>query len=240
MALREDLMQDLVVDLYDRGEGLPSDKRILDIGTSKILKSGIWSPYLVNLRPVLSADVKSEVDTIHQLHNRDTLLQAMTEKLDDYARDVPFFHIFGLPEAGTPLASALAARSGRSLLWQRVKPKDSYGTHGDLEGVHYPGQTVIEIDDVVTTGDTKNEGAGFLAGYGLSTYGAVIAFDRDQGGREAVESMGIKVKAALGATAVFGYLLDAGRISTSEYSFLIDYTLRTPYPTKEPTKHPWK
>lgn len=239
MALPENLRQDVVVGLYDRGKNLHPRRRIINIGTSTMLKSGIWSPYLINMRPALSIDEKSEIPVPQQRRAKTLLLDAMAAELDSLEQEVPFSHVFGLPEAGTPLASAVSGVSGHSLLWQRVVPKEGYGSHQQLEGVHYPSQQVIEIDDVVTTGETKHEGAEFLAGYGLTVPGVVIAFDREQGGREAVESRGMLLRAAFGVTAVFGYLHDARRITTQEHHYLVDYTRGAP-PIEEPHSHPWK
>jgi orotate phosphoribosyltransferase len=239
MALREDLKQNVIVGLYDRGKDLDPSRQIISIGNPKILKSGIWSPYLINMRPALSTDTKSPVPLPHQRRAKTLLLDAMAAELDCLEQEgLDFSHVFGLPEAGTPLASAVSGVSGHSLLWQRVIPKEGYGSHQDLEGVHYPSQQVIEIDDVVTTGETKNEGVKYLANYGLTVPGVVIAFDREQGGRQAVEERGMVLRAAFGVTAVFGYLRDAGRISSSVYDYLTDYTRGVP-PTEEPHRHPW-
>jgi orotate phosphoribosyltransferase len=240
MASPEDIKQEVVVGLYDRGKDQPSHRRIIDIGTSKILKSGIWSPYLINLRPVLSADRDSKVGTVQQLHTRDQLLDLMGGEIDGiYPKSWPRLHLFGLPEAGTPLAAAVAARGGYSLLWQRVVPKQGYGSHQSLEGAFSPGDEIVQIDDVITTGGTKHEGAELMAENELTTSGVVVAFDREQGGKEAVEQSGIPLESVLGAIASFGYLLDARRITMSEHDFLVEYTIN-PTPRKEPSSHPWK
>ncbi len=239
MALAEHEAQELVVGLHERGANLPSSQRILDIGTSKILKSKIWSPYLVNFRPALSVDTSSELSVKQQKRIKTLLLGSIGIELDLLAEEVSFDHIFGPPEAGTPLASAVSGVSGYSLLWQRVKPKGDYGSHQDLEGIYFPGQKVVEVDDVVTTGGTKHEAVAFLADYELTVPGVVIGFDREQGGRKAVEAAGMKVRAALGAITTFEYLLEAGRLTQTEHDFLVDYTVN-PAPLEEPVDHPWK
>jgi orotate phosphoribosyltransferase len=241
VALPEHLAQELVVGLYDRGAELPSKQRILDIGTSKILKSKIWSPYLVNLRPALSLDSQSQMPRERQKRVKGLLLESVGTELDLLTEEdgVTFDHIFGPPEAGTPLASAVSGVSGHSLLWKRVIPKGDYGSHEDLEGVYFDGQDVVEVDDVVTKADTKREAAEFLASCGLNAVGVVIAFDREQGGSKAIEDMGMKVRAALRAKAAFAYLLDAGRLTQAQHDFLVDYTVN-PAPLEEPADHPWK
>jgi orotate phosphoribosyltransferase len=239
MALGEHEKQDLVVGLYDRGEGLESQRRILDIGTSKILKSGIWSPYLVNLRPALSVDSQSVVSREDQTDIKNLLLQSMAEELCNLSDKVPFDHIFGLPEAGTPLAAAVSGAGGDSLLWQRVKPKEGYGSHQTLEGVYFKGQSVALVDDVATSGGTAETGVEFLTSNGLIANGMTIFFDREQGGAEAIKKTGLTLYSVIGATASFGYLLDGRRITKVEHDYLVDYT-NNPAPTSEPASHPWK
>ena len=239
MALAEHLKQELVVGLYDRGAEQPSSKRVLDIGSSKILKSGIWSPYLVNLRTALSVDTESAVPIDRQRRVISLLVQAVGGEIDDLAKRHGFFHVYGPPEAGTPLASAVAGANGHSLLWRRVVPKPGYGSHQTLEGIYLPGQQVVQVDDVVTTAGTKVEEAEFLRSNELNSIAVAIVFDREQGGARAIAETGMDFGAALGATAAFGYLLDANRLTQSEHDYLVEYT-NNPAPRSEPSDFPWK
>jgi hypothetical protein len=82
MALPEHELQELVVGLYDRGVDQPHERRIIDIGVSKILKSGIWSPYVVNFRPALSLDENSSVSMNQQRRTKRLLLEAALTNWD--------------------------------------------------------------------------------------------------------------------------------------------------------------
>lgn len=212
-------LEELIVGLYDRGMATDPNDRIFDIGVSKILKSKIWSPYLINMRPALSIDYQAAMTPEKQKRIKSMMLGAMCVRLDAVQSIRPFKHIYGEPEAGTPLASSLSAVGGYSLLWKRVVPKPGYGTHQQLEGVHHPGEKVTQIDDVVTLGDTKREANSFLHECDLETEDVVVFVDREQGGKDAVKAMDLHLQAALTATEVFGALHSNGRLNKTEYDF---------------------
>lgn len=232
-------MEEMVVGLYERGLGGDPKDKILDIGVSKILKSGIWSPYLVNFRPALSVDNRSTVSVPKQEQSKSWLLESFCTPLDELKAAQRFDHIYGPPETGTPLAAAVSGIGGYSLLWRRVEAKPGYGSHQMLEGVYYPGQEVCEVDDVVTLGETKKSEAEFLGSIGLSTNTLVVGVDREQGGRQAMEAEGWVVEAAMRATEIFEILAEAKYLNDAEFDFLMDYT-RNPAPLTEPADHPWR
>ncbi|HTE22026.1 MAG TPA: hypothetical protein VK674_03215 [Candidatus Limnocylindria bacterium] len=234
--------EELVVGLYQRGIDLVPENRIITIGVPKILNSGIWSPYLVNLRLALSRDTASKLGLMRQAHLTDLMLGAYVDRLDRASRLAGGFdHIYGDPEAGTPLAAAIAAKGSFSNIWRRVDTgsKMDRGSHAELEGAVYSGQVVVQVDDVATSGQTGVEGKNFLGKHGLSSEHLVVLGDREQGAAEELEKSEITLHAAFGATAMFGYLHEAGLLTRTEHEFLIDYTQGVP-PTAEPLDHPWK
>lgn len=236
---RHNPLEEMIVGLYDRGMGGDPADKIFDIGVSKKLKSGIWSPYLVNVRPALSIDHQNVMPIDKQVHIKSLMLSAMCMELGRVASKRPFQHIYGEPEAGTPFAAAIAAYGEYSQLWKRVIAKPGYGSHQLLEGVHHPGELVTQIDDVVTLGTTKREADIFLRECNLISNDVVVFVDREQGGRAAVEEMGLHLSAAVGALTLFAALEANQRITPTEADFLRDYTLNPPT-TVEPTDHPWK
>lgn len=231
--------EELIVGLDRRGEGLPKEKRLLNMTTSKILKNGWWSPWLVNLRPALSLDARSDMPRSEQGHVKGLLLDALSGTVDKLEEDRPADHVYGPPENGTPLAAAVSGRDGRSLLWRRVIEKPGYGAHQMLEGAYYEGEDVTQIDDVMTSGLTKEEEAAFLGSLGLGSNRVAVGVDRQQGGMEAMEAKGWKVGAALQASEIFDALHANGRLSQEEYDYLVAYTALDQYPTEDPHDYPW-
>ncbi len=232
--------EEMVVGLYDRSMGTSvASHKIFDIGTSKILKSGIWSPYLVNMRPALSFDHENEMPIDEQEKLRSQVLGSVCLQLDEINSIRPFDHIYGEPEAGTPFTAAIAAIGGYSLLWRRVVPKPGYGTHELLEGVNYEGEIVAQVDDVVTLAETKREADEFLTECGAETYDVAVFGDREQGGKQKLHDMGLELKASVGMLTAFEVLRAHHRITQNQFDFLHDYTTG-PLIYEEPLDHPWK
>jgi orotate phosphoribosyltransferase len=98
------------------------------------------------------------------------------------------------PELGAvPLAAAAALACGIPFLIVRKATKD-YGTEGLIEGVHTPGERVLVIEDVVTTGGALIAAIEALRGAGLVVEHAVCVLDREEGGNEALRALGVDLQ----------------------------------------------
>jgi orotate phosphoribosyltransferase len=94
------------------------------------------------------------------------------------------------PELGAiPLVTAVGLRTGISFLLVRKKAKE-YGTKKVVEGLFQPGQKVVLIEDVLTTGTQAITAADSLREIGLEVLKVVCVIDREEGAREAVEGAG--------------------------------------------------
>ncbi len=223
--------------MYERGLDAPLSRRFISFG-SFTLKSGLWSPYFVNIRPILSFDPESRQPIDKQRRITGLFLDQCCEKLDDIETKVSFDHIYGPPEAGTPLAAAIAAKSGRSLLWRRVVDKSNRGVHAALEGVYYPGQKVAGIDDVISLATAKQEENEFLDDCGLEMIGTVVGVDREMGGRQTMEDLGWEVRDVLSATAIFNGLQQANILTEAQRDFLLEYSANPGQYAMEPSDNP--
>ena len=103
----------------------------------------------------------------------------------------------GLTMGADPLASATALWStlqGRELdaIYVRKEPK-GHGTGAFLEGTkHVPvGSRVAIVEDVVTTGTASKTAVERLRAHGYLVDTVLTIVDRDAGGREALEAMGL-------------------------------------------------
>jgi orotate phosphoribosyltransferase len=107
------------------------------------------------------------------------------------ARHEPDAALLAGPELGAvPLVTALALRDGRAFLIVRGKAKE-YGTANRLEGVYEPGQRVLLVEDIVTSGGAALEAVFALRESGLVVETALCVLDREEGGREALAAVGI-------------------------------------------------
>ena len=120
------------------------------------------------------------------------LLGPLAEAMAEIATRVePDAQRFAGPELGAvPLVTALALRDGRPFVIVRGQAKE-YGTANRLEGVWEPGQRVLLVEDIVTSGGAALEAIFALRESGLTVETALCVLDREEGGRESLAAIGI-------------------------------------------------
>ena len=107
------------------------------------------------------------------------------------------------PELGAvALAAALSLETGIPFVIARRETKD-YGTSKPIEGEFLPGERVIVVEDVITTGAQAIKAAERLRSAGADVAGILGVIDREEGGRAAIEGAGFAftplfTKASLG------------------------------------------
>jgi orotate phosphoribosyltransferase len=107
--------------------------------------------------------------------------------------------IGGLTLGADPVAYAIAAASfldGRPVdaFTVRKEPK-GHGTKRLIEGNFHSGDAVVVVEDVITSGDSAARAAAAIEEAGGSVLGILAVVDREQGGRQALESQGRQVVA---------------------------------------------
>jgi orotate phosphoribosyltransferase len=99
------------------------------------------------------------------------------------------------PELGAiALAAAASMASGKPFVIVRNQKK-GYGSGKLLEGTLKPGETVLIIEDVLTTGGQVLEAVKSLEGAGAKVAGILGVLDRQEGARQNIESAGYKFEA---------------------------------------------
>ena len=96
---------------------------------------------------------------------------------------------------------AIAAGQGRELsgFLVRKEPK-GHGTQKYIEGPVTPGQKVVIVEDVVTTGGSSIQAAERAREFGLEVVLVLAIIDRMEGGRENFEQAGYPFKSLLTIT----------------------------------------
>ena len=175
------------------------------------LKSGVLSPFYVDLRGIIS---------------HPPILQAIAGRILEVLRPLRFDRIAGIPYAGLPIATAVALAGNLPMLYARKEVKD-HGTRRVIEGAFAPGDVVIPIDDVITDGASKFEAAAPLLEAGLVVRDFVIFLDREQGGAGRLREKGYTLHSALRISAVLAHLRDAGRLSPDQYGRCMEFIAAT-------------
>src|SRR5688572_1773295 len=99
------------------------------------------------------------------------------------------------PELGAvPLAAAASMASGKPAFFIRNQKKE-YGSARQVEGVLKAGETVVLIEDIVTTGGQVVEAIRTLRDAGAKIDKVLVIIDRLEGGRENIEATGVRYEA---------------------------------------------
>jgi orotate phosphoribosyltransferase len=77
------------------------------------------------------------------------------------------------------------------------KEAKGHGTNRFVEGPVHPGQRVVIVEDVVTTGGSSLEAIARVEEFGLVVAGVVAVIDRLEGGQAAFASRGYKLSSLL-------------------------------------------
>lgn len=152
------------------------------------LKSGQESPIYIDLR---------------RLASYPKALQGVARALNQILSRLKFDHIAAIPYAALPIGTAASLLSGRSLIYPLRETKD-YGTKATIEGVYKPGDTVVVLDDLATTGGTKLQIIERLQSAGLIVKDIVVVIDREQGAARMLQAAGYDFH----SVATLGQLLD--------------------------------
>lgn len=127
-------------------------------------------------------------------------LAALGAKLAAFAGDVD--RIAGAELGGVPLAASAAMAAGKPFVIVRNAKKD-YGTAKQVEGILNPGERVLLVEDILTTGGQVLEAARALTDLGVKVVRIVAVIDRLEGARENIEQAGFEMH-ALFTTADLG------------------------------------
>jgi len=110
--------------------------------------------------------------------------------------------IAGAELGAVPLAAATSMACGKPYVLIRNRKKD-YGTAKLVEGILNPGETVMIVEDVLTTGGQVIEAAQSLRDAGAKIDRIVAVIDRQEGARQNIEAAGYTFE-ALFTTADLG------------------------------------
>ncbi|MEM1520797.1 MAG: orotate phosphoribosyltransferase [Candidatus Korarchaeum sp.] len=117
------------------------------------------------------------------------------------------FGICGVAVGGLPLATAIAMRLRKPLIYVRKERKE-HGTEGLLEGF-LNRRSYLVVDDVATTGGSISHAARIVRGHGSEVREAWVVVDRMQGAAENLRSEGIELRSLATLPEIVSMLIDS-------------------------------
>jgi orotate phosphoribosyltransferase len=116
--------------------------------------------------------------------------------------------IGGMTMGADPISLAVGMTSARhrpsqplQVFTVRKEPK-GHGRGKQIEGNFHEGNTVIVVDDVITTGGSTLKAIDAIEAAGGKIAFALVLVDREEGGRAAIEARGIPVVALFTRTSL--------------------------------------
>lgn len=176
------------------------------------LSDGRLSPYYIDLRIIPSfPEASAIVQNIYKSIIENDLCLSEIKR------------IAGIPTAGMPFASVLAFSLKKPFLYVRKEP--TRGRERRVEGMLNPGDTVLLVDDLITTGKTMGEAIDSIVAEGGVISDALVLIDRQEGGKKALESRGIKLHCLIEMREVARILYEIETIDKEEYNNILKQTL---------------
>jgi orotate phosphoribosyltransferase len=179
----------------------------LKFGTFK-LASGLLSSYYVDLR-LLPSDPEAFRRAIN-------FYRAVVEP--DLVKKIQ--RLAGIPTAGIAYAAVLAFSISKPFLYVRKETKE-HGRERRIEGLLLPGDKVLVLDDVATTGKNVIDAAEAIRGEGGVVEDAVVLLDRQQGAAQNLRKVGVTLHAFATMRQIADRLVALGTIDETQHREIV-------------------
>jgi len=180
----------------------------LQFGAFK-LTSGKISPYYIDLRIVPSFP---------------DAFQKITNFYVDFIRDEigvkNFERIAGIPAAGIPFTALIACNLKKPFLYIR-KGVRLHGRQRRIEGILAPGDRILLVDDLITTGLSLRKAAKAITAEGGVVTDAVVLLDRQEGGKQNLDKDKIRLHALLNISDIANNLYETGAIDKDQLKTIL-------------------
>ena len=196
-------------------------KKIYKVGGIKFgdftLKSGVYSPYYIQLRHLTShPEILSKIGEV--------LGKAIKEKFKEVDK------VIGIAYAGIPFSTAISITTGIPSCYTRKEVKQ-YGIPHTVEGELNEGDKVVLVDDLITDGQSKFESIeGVEKTAKCEIKGIAVLFDREQGGKETLAKKGLELLSIITISEAAEILKEEGAISEEKFKSIIEYVKNPPKP----------
>lgn len=185
------------------------ENRLIKIGSFK-LSSGIISPFYIDLRGLISYPK--------------VLKKIAKMILDLVSVKTNFDVIAGIATGGIPLAAFISSISEIPMAYVR-KEKKEHGLEKLIEGI-VDNKRVLLVDDVATTGASLEYAINVLRDNGAIVDHAAVIVDREEGAKERLERIGVKLLSLTTAKEIFTDLYTLRVINKETFQRIITYLNR--------------
>lgn len=180
----------------------------LKFGTFK-LTSGKMSPYYIDLRIVPSFP-----DAFQRICDLYLNLIKTDLRVDGFER------IAGIPTAGIPFASIVAYQLNKPFLYIRQLAR-LHGRERKIEGLIMPGDRVLLMDDLITTGGSLIKAVEAIRAEGGVVTEAVVLMDREEGGKENLAEKNVTLHYLLKVSEAAEKLYEMDVIKEDQYKLIM-------------------
>lgn len=174
------------------------------------LASGIQSPIYVDLRLLVS---------------KPSVLAKAAEAYAAILANLTCERIAGVPYAALPIGTAVAIAADKPLIYPRKEAK-THGLGRLIEGAWEPGDRVVIIEDLITSGGSTIETAQLLRAAGLIVEHAIVLIDREQGGVANLAQAGITAHSVFTLTQLLDLLVAQKLLSAEKQQEVLAFLQR--------------
>ena len=185
------------------------------------LKSGLTSPFYFDLRDMISFPY---------------ILEGIADLLVERIKDMEFDVLTGIPYTALPIASLVASKLQKPLVYMRKEEK-AYGTGNNVIGKFEKGAKCLVIDDLITTGASKIETAENYKKEGIVIKDFVVVIDRSLNGTEELAKDGYKLHSLITLDDIVQLLKDKNLITDEKVIEVEGFTASLNKPKIEKAKY---
>jgi len=131
-----------------------------------------------------------------------------------------FDRIAGIPTAGIPFSAVLAFNLEKPFLYVRKEIK-THGRERRVEGLLMPGDRILLVDDLITTGTSLLGAADAVTAEGAVIKNVLVLIDREEGGKQALSKLGIKLHYLLKISEAAKTLYEVGAIDQEQLKAIL-------------------
>ncbi|CAG2112974.1 unnamed protein product [Medioppia subpectinata] len=191
-----------------------------------VLKTGIHSPIYLDIRPMV---------------NRPKPLKQLSELMYKKIISMNITHdlICGVPYSALSIASSICVQKFVNMITKRKENKD-YGTKQLIEGQYKPGDHVVIVEDIISSGSSILETVIALRSAGLVVTDAIVFIDRQQNGVNNMKEYGIDVHSLIDVKTALDVLEEEKRINGHQKSGIIEWIDANPLRINDDIVNEWK